>query len=51
MNEKDSQLLSAVQAFNTYDSYSKCDEPCDVGKLRPYYQTLISKIFPSELDW
>jgi inositol oxygenase len=51
MNDKDGQLLSAVQAFNRYDSYSKYDEPCDIEKLRLYYQTLISKFFPSELDW
>lgn len=51
MNDKDGQLLSAVQAFNIYDSYSKYDEPCNIEKLRPYYQTLISKFFPSELDW
>lgn len=51
MNEKDEQLLVAVQAFNPYDLYSKNDEPCDVEKLRPYYQNLISKYFPPELDW
>ena len=51
MNQKDIQLLSAVQAFDPYDLYSKHDEPCDVENLRPYYQTLISNFFPSELDW
>jgi len=51
MNEKDVQSLVAVQAFNTYDLYSKNEEPCNVETLRPYYQTLISKFFPSELDW
>lgn len=51
MNEKDYQVLAAVQAFNPYDLYSKNDEPCNVEKLRPYYQNLISKFFPPELDW
>ena len=51
MNEGDIQSLLAVQAFNPYDLYSKNEEPCDVEKLRPYYQSLISKFFPPELDW
>jgi inositol oxygenase len=51
MNEKDIQSLVAVQAFNPYDLYSKRDNPCNVGKLRPYYQNLLSKFFPPTLDW
>jgi inositol oxygenase len=51
MNEKDVLSLAAVQAFNHYDLYSKNEKPCDVEKLRPYYQSLISKFFPPELDW
>ncbi|KAF8155690.1 inositol oxygenase [Crassisporium funariophilum] len=50
-NEKDAQILAAVQAFNPYDLYSKCDEPCDVETLRPYYQSLLAKFFPPVLDW
>ncbi|KAF9530292.1 inositol oxygenase [Crepidotus variabilis] len=50
-NEKDQEILAAVKAFNPYDLYSKHDEPCDVEKLRPYYQNLITKFFPTELDW
>ncbi|KAH6918182.1 inositol oxygenase [Coprinopsis sp. MPI-PUGE-AT-0042] len=50
-NEKDEKVLAAVQAFNPYDLYSKSDEPMDVEKLRPYYQGLIAKFFPAELDW
>ena len=51
MNEKDVKTLEAVRAFNPYDLYSKSDEPCDVDKLRPYYEGLIAKFFPPELDW
>ncbi len=51
MNEKDEKMLTAVQAFNPYDLYSKSDEPCDVEKLRPYYQNLISKFFPKQIMW
>ncbi|KAG2142337.1 DUF706-domain-containing protein [Suillus clintonianus] len=51
MNEKDHVALEAVRAFNPYDLYSKSDEPCDAEKLRPYYEDLISKFFPSEIDW
>ena len=50
-NEKDEQILAAVKAFNPYDLYSKNDEPCNVEKLRPYYQGLIEKFFPAVLDW
>ncbi|ESK91979.1 myo-inositol oxygenase [Moniliophthora roreri MCA 2997] len=51
MNEKDKEILAAVQAFNPYDLYSKSDEPCDPAKLRPYYEGLIAKFFPPVLDW
>ncbi|KAF8730662.1 hypothetical protein AX14_005306 [Amanita brunnescens Koide BX004] len=51
MNEKDLKYLEAVRAFNPYDLYSKSEEPCNVEKLRPYYQGLIDKFFPSVLDW
>ncbi|KAF5343443.1 hypothetical protein D9758_011836 [Tetrapyrgos nigripes] len=51
MNEKDEEILDAVQAFNPYDLYSKSDGTCNVEKLKPYYQGLIKKFFPNELDW
>jgi len=50
-NEHDAQALAAVKAFNPYDLYSKTDAPCDVEKLRPYYQNLIAKYCPPLLDW
>jgi len=50
-NEKDAKTLEAVRAFNPYDLYSKNDAPCDVEKLRPYYEALIAKFFPAEINW
>jgi len=50
-NQKDQKALEAVRAFNPYDLYSKSDETCDPAKLRPYYEGLIAKFFPAELDW
>ncbi|KAF9231878.1 DUF706-domain-containing protein [Melanogaster broomeanus] len=50
-NAKDMKALEAVRAFNPYDLYSKSDEPVIAEKLRPYYEGLIAKFFPPELDW
>lgn len=50
-NAKDMIALEAVRAFNPYDLYSKGNETCDIEKLRPYYEGLIAKFFPSEIDW
>ena len=51
MNEKDKRALAAVRAFSPYDLYSKSDDPVDAEALRPYYERLIVKFFPSVLDW
>jgi inositol oxygenase len=51
MNEKDNKALEATRAFNPYDLYSKSDEACSPEKLRPYYEDLIAKFFPPEIDW
>ncbi|CAE6428475.1 unnamed protein product [Rhizoctonia solani] len=51
LNEKDKKAMDAVLAFNPYDLYSKSDEAVNPEKLKPYYQGLIAKFFPSELDW
>ncbi|KAG8790386.1 hypothetical protein FRC12_012025 [Ceratobasidium sp. 428] len=48
---KDRKALEAVRAFNPYDLYSKSDDPVNPEKLKPYYQSLIAKFFPPELDW
>ncbi|KGB76104.1 inositol oxygenase [Cryptococcus deuterogattii 99/473] len=51
MNEKDYDQLKAVKAFNPYDLYSKSDDPPKKAELKPYYQGLISKFFPDEVQW
>ncbi|KAN0023947.1 hypothetical protein ACTFIV_008338 [Dictyostelium citrinum] len=50
-NEEDEKMLHWVKEFNKFDLYSKDSEPVDVESLKPYYQSLISKYFPSELHW
>jgi inositol oxygenase len=53
--DKDERLLKWVQEFQKCDLYSKSDDPEDTPdpiKLRPYYQSLISKYFPKQtLKW
>lgn len=34
-----------------YDLYSKSDSPPNVQELRPYYEGLIKKYFPDEVEW
>lgn len=34
-----------------YDLYSKSDDPPKVSELKDYYQGLISKYFPEEVEW
>ena len=50
-NEQDKKYLEAVRAFNPYDLYSKSDDSVKPEDLRPYYEGLITKFFPPELDW
>ncbi|KAI0036423.1 inositol oxygenase [Vararia minispora EC-137] len=50
-NDKDRAALAAVRAFNPYDLYSKSDAPVIAEELRPYYEGLIAKFFPPEIDF
>lgn len=50
-NANDERALEAVRAFNPYDLYSKSDDPVDPEKLKPYYQGLIAKFFPTVIEW
>lgn len=47
----DEALLDVVRHFNGYDLYSKGDGRPDAAALRPYYQALIDKYCPGELEW
>ena len=51
-NEADSDALAWVKAFNQCDLYSKSIARVDVDALRPYYEGLARKYFPTEvLRW
>jgi inositol oxygenase len=50
-DDYDRQMLPWVQKFNPYDLYSKSPTPPDWKALRPYYEGLINKYLPAELDW
>ena len=50
-NEQDEKMLAEVLKFNQHDLYSKSKEKQDVAALKPYYQKLIAKYFPPELNW
>ena len=50
-NEQDRRLLSAVQAFNPYDLYTKSHQKPDVATLRPFYEDLIAEYFPKKVAW
>lgn len=49
MNERDYELLEAVQDFNKYDLYSKSLKKYDLEELKPYYLGLIEEFFPNKL--
>jgi inositol oxygenase len=51
MNDDDRRMFRWVREFNPYDLYSKAKERPDVAALRPYYEGLIAKYFPSQLNW
>lgn len=48
-DDHDRAMLPWVQKFNPYDLYSKCPQPPDWAKLRPYYTDLIAKYLPEKL--
>lgn len=51
MDDHDREMFQWVREFNPYDLYSKADHAPNVVELRPYYEDLISKYFPSSLQW
>ena len=51
MNDHDREMFHWVREFNPYDLYSKAETRPEVGKLRPYYEVLISRYFPSQIQW
>ena len=51
MNDHDRDMFKWVQAFNSYDLYSKNPSPPDLEVLRPYYEGLIAKYLPDTLKF
>lgn len=49
--EKDEQTKNWVLLFNRYDLYTKSTKLPDMESLWPYYQGLIDKYCPGELEW
>ena len=50
-DERDHAMFDCVRKFNQYDLYSKAEAPPDVERLKPYYERLIGKYFPSQIAW
>jgi len=51
MSDHDREMFHWVREFNPYDLYSKAAVRPDVRELRPYYDDLISRYFPSQIQW
>jgi inositol oxygenase len=51
MSAHDREMFEWVKRFNPYDLYSKSAERPSAVELRPYYQGLIDKYFPREVNF
>ncbi|XP_057837851.1 inositol oxygenase 1 isoform X2 [Cryptomeria japonica] len=51
MKDEDYEMLEWLKTFNKYDLYSKSKVRVDVEAVKPYYQSLIDKYFPTKLRW
>ena len=49
MNDHDREMFQWVKTFNPYDLYSKSAAKPNPVELRPYYQRLIDRYFPSQV--
>lgn len=50
-DDHDREMLTWVRKFNPYDLYSKSPSTPDWPSLRPYYERLIEKYLPAELNF
>jgi inositol oxygenase len=51
MTARDHQTMEWVRRFNAYDLYSKGGTQVPVAQVRPFYEELIARYFPAQLDW
>ncbi len=50
MDDHDREMFEWVKKFNPYDLYSKSPVPPDATELRPYYEELIAKYLPKQVN-
>lgn len=50
-NEQDRAMLPWVQRFNPYDLYSKNPERPKLADVKPYYEDLMAKYLPAQLQF
>jgi inositol oxygenase len=50
-NDQDRAMLPWVQRFNPYDLYSKNPERPKLADVKPYYEDLMAKYLPSQLQF
>jgi len=50
-NEYDHEMLQWVLKFNQFDLYSKSAAAPNIDELKQYYQKLIDKYLPGDLEW
>lgn len=51
MNDRDREMFRWVRTFNSYDLYSKDEDPPAVEELRPFYEELVKEYFPEKISW
>lgn len=50
-SERDAAMRHWVEAFQSFDLYSKGARAPDVAALRPFYEDLVGEFFPEPLRW
>jgi inositol oxygenase len=50
LDDHDRQMFEWVKKFNPYDLYSKSPKPPVISELKPYYEDLIAKYLPEEVN-
>lgn len=50
-NAQDDEMKPWVQRFNPYDLYSKTANPPKLAELKPYFEDLLAKYLPSEIQF
>jgi inositol oxygenase len=51
MNDEDRKMFQWVKLFNDYDLYSKDIQIVNIAEVQEYYNNLVQKYFPENLEW